>query len=122
MKLSLSNGHHFLRKNCYDTLLSSGERKVFATSNATQIRHGTKVLVVEDKDTSRKKDKTKTITGVMKTNEIKKDSMARATQRKKDIRRKKDIQRMANIKGSEVKNVPFTASSLEESYEEIEEL
>lgn len=114
MKLSLSNGHHFLRKECYDKLLFSGERKVFATPIATQIHHGKRSLIDEDKDTQRKKDKQKRIIDVMT-----KDVMA------KDTRRKRDKQRTImkeNRKESQIKNVSFTTSNLEGFDEDSEQL
>ncbi len=109
MKLSLSNGHHFLQKKCYDKLLFTGECKVFATSNATQIHHGKRHLVDEDKDTQRKKEKQKRIIDA----------------KRKDTQRKKEKQRMTmkqNRKESQIKNVSFTTPNLEGFDENSEQL
>lgn len=57
MKLSLKSGHHFRRKDCYDTLKQTGEREVFAISIDTQTHLGKRSRISDGKDTHGKKDK-----------------------------------------------------------------
>ena len=102
MKLSLNNGHHFRWKECYDKLLSSGERQVFAC----QIRHGKRANVYEDEDTQGKKDKQTRIIDVNR----------KGTQREK----RRIIKE--NRRQSQTKKVHFTIPNLAGSDENEEQL